>query len=188
MKNKKSLFIIITLAFILIVSGGVASFVLGLKADREGIQKRVADVNNEYESFSTNTSIFEEKRDELYNTTLGNLFYETMKDEDAKVKEELKKYEDLVDILTKNTKTLDGLCDNVYYPDSKVNAKCANYKSIYEQVVNYFISDINVYNSNIDKFNEYQKSNSSDIVIEKYKTDKKYIDYNNDKNYDGKEE
>ncbi|MBQ9019001.1 MAG: hypothetical protein IJ097_01650 [Bacilli bacterium] len=178
----------ITLSFILIVSGGVSSFVLGLKRDKEEIYKRINEVNDEFEVFSTNTSVFESKRDELHNEVLNNIYYDTMYDEDKNVKNTLSNYEHLVDELTKNTKKLNGLCEDVYYPDSKANAKCNNYKSIYEQVVNYFVSDISVYNSNVSKYNEYQKGNNSDLRVDKYKTKKDYIDYNNDKVYDGKEE
>ena len=188
MNYKKIAMGMMTLSFILIISGGVSSFVLGLKKDKQEIYNRINDVNDEFEVFSTNTSVFESTRDELYNVVLSNVYYDTMYDEDKKVKDTISNYEHLVDELTKNTKKLDKLCNDVYYPDSKVNTKCNNYKSIYEQVVNYFIGDIKVYNDNVDKYNEYQKSNNSDLRVDKYKTDKKYIDYNNDKSYDGKEE
>ncbi len=185
---KKIAMIMMTLSFILLISGGVSSFVLGLKKDKEEIYNRISEVNNEFEVFSTNTSVFEGFRDELYNVVLSNVYYDTMYDEDKAVKNKLSNYENLVDELTKNTKRLNKLCDDVYYPDSKVNTKCNNYKSIYEQVVNYFVSDINVYNENVVKYNEYQKNNNSDLRVDKYKTDKKYIDYNKDKEFDGKEE
>ena len=184
---KKIALYMMTLSFILIISGGVSSFVLGLKEDKEEIYNRINDVNDEFEVFSTNTSVFENFRDELYNVVLSNVYYDTMYDEDKNVKNKLSNYENLVDELTKNTKKLDNLCNDVYYPDSKVNTKCNNYKSIYEQVVNYFISDINVYNENVKKYNEYQKNNNSNLRVDKYKTSKKYIDYNNDNEYDGKE-
>lgn len=188
MNSKKIVFAMMTLSFVLIISGGVSSFVLGLKKDKEEILKRINEVNDEFEVFSTNTSVFETFRDELYNVVLSNVYYDTMYDEDKKVKNKLSNYENLVDELTKNTNKLDSLCDDVYYPDSKVNTKCNNYKSIYEQVVNYFISDINVYNENVKKYNEYQKNKNSDLRVDKYKTTKKYIDYNKDNEYDGKEE
>ena len=187
MNSKRLVLTMMTLSFILIISGGVSSFVLGLKKDKEEIYNRISDVNFEFETFSTNTSVFESFRDELYNVVLSNVYYDTMYDEDKTVKNKLSNYENLVDELTKNTKKLESLCDDVYYPDSKVNTKCNNYKSIYEQVVNYFVSDINVYNENVKKYNDYQKSNNSDLRVDKYKTKKKYIDYNNDKEYDGKE-
>ena len=185
---KKIAMAMMTLSFILIISGGVSSFVLGLQRDKEEIYNRINDVNDEFEVFSTNTSVFENFRDELYNVVLSNVYYDTMYDEDKSVKNKLSNYENLVDELTKNTKKLDKLCTDVYYPDSKVNTKCNNYRSIYEQVVNYFVSDINVYNNNVNKYNEYQKNNNSILRVDKYKTSKKYIDYNGDKEFDGKEE
>ena len=184
MNFKKIALAMMTLSFVLIISGGVSSFVLGLKKDKAEIYNRINEVNDEFETFSTNTSVFENFRDELYNVVLSNVYYDTMYDDDKVVKNKLSNYENLVDELTKNTKKLDKLCEDVYYPDSK----CNNYKSIYEQVVNYFISDVNVYNNNVKKYNEYQKNNNSDLRVDKYKTTKKYIDYNNDKEYDGKEE
>jgi len=184
---KKIALYMMTLSFILIISGGVSSFVLGLKEDKEEIYNRINDVNDEFEVFSTNTSVFENFRDELYNVVLSNVYYDTMYDEDKTVKNKLSNYENLVDQLTKNTKKLNRLCEDVYYPDSKVNTKCNNYKSIYEQVVNYFVTDINVYNENVKKYNEYQRNKNSDLRVDNYKTNKKYIDYNHDKEYDGKE-
>lgn len=185
---KKIALAMMTLSFVLIISGGVSSVVLGLQKDKEAVYNRINDVNDEFEVFSTNTSVFENYRDELYNIVLSNVYYDTMYDEDKEVKNKLSNYENLVDELTKNTKKLDKLCDDVYYPDSKVNTKCNNYKTIYEQVVNYFVGDINVYNDNVLKYNEYQRNKNSDLRVDKYKTDKKYIDYNKDKEFDGKEE
>lgn len=187
MNYKKIAMGIMTLSFVLIISGGVSSFVLGLQKDKEEIYNRIIEVNNEFEVFSTNTTVFENFRNELYNVVLSNVYYDTMYDEDKNVKNKLSNYENLVDEFTKNTKKLNDLCENVYYPDGKVNTKCSNYKLIYEQVVNYFVSDINVYNENVKKYNEYQKNNNSDLRVDKYKTSKVYIDYNNDNEYDGKE-
>ena len=75
----------------------------------------------------------------------------------------------------------------MYYPDGTIDSKCNNYKVIYEQVINYFVTDINNYNNNIKKYNEYQKSINSNLILNIYKTDKDYIDYNEDKIFDGKE-
>ena len=187
MNYKKISLILMTFSFVLIMSGGVSSFILGLKADREASFRRMHDVNDEFEVFSTNTTVFEEARDELYNVVLSNVYYDTMYQEDKSVKNKLSNYEQLVDELTKNTNKLDKLCSNMYYSDSTTNNRCRNYKSIYEQVMNYFVSDIKVYNENVNKYNKYQEENNSSLKIEKYKTNKNYIDYNNDKKYDGKE-
>ena len=188
MNYKKLAFKIMTLSFVLIISGCVSSFVLELKHDHEETYNRMYKVDDEFEVFSANTSVFEENRDELYNVVLSNVYYDTMYDEDKDIKNKLSNYENLVDELTKNTNNLNKLCNNMYYSSSTTNSKCNNYKSIYEQVVNYFVSDINIYNDNVDKYNKYQEENNSSLRISKYKTKKVYIDYNNDKKFDGKEE
>ena len=75
----------------------------------------------------------------------------------------------------------------IYYNDASVNSQCSNYKNIYEQVINYFVGDIKLYNDNVLKYNEYQKSIQSSLLVNNYVTDKNYIDYNGDKKYEGKE-
>jgi hypothetical protein len=188
MNSKKIAYILVTFSFIFIISGGVSSFLIGLKDDRVATLKRIDEVKDEFEVFSTNTSVFESFRDELYNNVFSNIYYETMHVNDVAVKNKLSNYENLVDELTKNTNNMNKLCDDMYYPDSEINNKCNNYKSIYEQVINYFVSDIAVYNSHIDKYNQFQASINSNLKLDYYKTDKDYIDYNKDKKFDGKEE
>ena len=185
---KKIVNTLLVLSLILIISGGVSSFVLGLKADRRETLNRMVEVNDVFEIFSANTTAFENLRDELYNEVLMNLYYDNMFVSDGIIKSKLSNYESLVDELENNANNLKKLCDDVYYPDGNVNNKCFNYKSIFEQVVNYFITDINIYNDNVKSYNEYQSSNNLTYFVKEYKTKKKYIDFNNDNVYDGKEE
>ncbi len=187
MNVKKISYILLAISFVMIISGGVSSFLMGLRTDKQMINKRMIDVSNEFEDFSTNTSLFETARDNLYEEILSNLFFDTMQQNDQIAKTRFSNYENMVDEISKQVKQLDHLCSDVYYPDSSVNNKCSNYQLIYEQVVNYFISDVKVYNENIKKFNEYQKSIYSGVSLEEYSTTKKFIDYNKDKQYDGKE-
>ena len=180
--------VLLVLSIVLIISGGVSTFILGLQADRTETLSRMVEVNDVFEIFSTNTTLFENTRDELYTNVLSNLYYDNMFETDGIIKVELNDYEKLVDELSNNAKVLNNLCEDVYYPDGNVNNKCFNYKSIYEQVVNYFISDINVYNKNVKSYNDYQTGLGSSNLVKEYKTKKKYIDYNNDNVYEGKEE
>lgn len=186
MNIRKIAYGILTLSLILIISGGFSSFLVGLRNDKQETLKRINVVNDEFEIFSTNTSIFENYRDDIYSNVLEGVVCNQLVESDKNIKNSLSNYENIVDELEKSTKKLDKICTDVYYPDSSANSKCSNYKSIYEQVVNYFISDINVYNKNIKLCNSMNASNSA--VLKNYKTDKKYIDYNNDKKFDGKEE
>lgn len=180
--------VLLVLSIVLIISGGVSTFILGLKADRTETLNRMVEVNDVFEIFSANTTAFENSRDELYNDVLSNLYYDNMYNTDGIIKVKLSNYESLVDELGKNAKTLNALCEDVYYPDGNVNNKCFNYKSIYEQVVNFFLSDIEVYNKNVKEYNDYQTANNLTFLVKEYKSKKKYIDYNEDGVFDGKED
>ena len=177
---------LMTLSFVMIISGGVSSFVLGLKKDHEETQRRIVIVNDEFEVLSTNTSVFEEFRDQLYVSTLSNIYYDTLAQDDKIIKNQFSNYENIVDEISKKVKVLDQLCDDMYYPDGSVNGKCNNYKLIYEQVVNCFIGDTKVYNKYIKEYNQSVKDMDS-TILEEYHTKKDYIDYNHDKEFSGKE-
>jgi len=185
---KRVAYVILLISIIMIVSGGVSSFLSGIRKDREATYNRMADVSDAFEEFSTEVSLFEDYRDNLYEKYLANLTYDNMKKNDATIKKELNNYEDMVDSITNKTKTLNALCEDVYYPESSINNKCSNYKNIYEQVNNYYVLDIKTYNSNIKKYNDYQKSKKSNLSLKKYSTKKDYIDYNEDGKIEGKDE
>ena len=78
MNFRRLAYIIMTFSFVLIISGGVSSFLIGLREDREEINRRQVNVNDIFEVFSTNTSVFEAERDQLYNDVLKQLYYDTM--------------------------------------------------------------------------------------------------------------
>ena len=75
MKGKKWAFILLAVSLILLISGGVTSFLISLKEDRELTLQRMVVVNDEFEDFSTSTTAFETYRDELYNNVLGVLSF-----------------------------------------------------------------------------------------------------------------
>ena len=184
MKSKKIGLAILMISIVMIISGTVCAFVVSLKADREATQARMLVVNDEFENFNQSVSAFETEREALYTQYLGNVFYDTLAKDDTMLKEKLSNYESVVDGIAKQVKTMDGLCKDVYYPDSSVNSKCSDYKLVYEQVMNYFVSDVGVYNNTIKTFNEqYAKNNK----LVNYETKKDYVDFNKDGAFDGKE-
>ena len=106
---------------------------------------------------------------------LFNVYYDIMYANDSSVKAKLDEYEEIVNTLKVDTEKLNGLCGNVYYPKSDVNNMCVNYKSIFEQVVNYYVSDIKTYNSNINQYNAYQTAIQSELLVDEYLTKYKYV-------------
>lgn len=187
MKSRKLGVALLMLSIVMIISGSVCAFVVSLKEDREATQARMVVVTDEFYAFNDNVNIFEEAREALYVQYLGNVYYDTLSVEDAMLKEKINNYESIVDEIDKKVKTLDGLCKDVYYPDSSINSKCSDYKLVYEQVVNYFVGDVGVYNNTIKTFNEQQTAIGSTLLLEEYKTNKKYVDVNKDGAFDGKE-
>lgn len=187
MKSKKFGVALLMISIVMIISGTVCTFVVSLKADREATQARMVVVNDEFESFNKSVTTFEEARETLYTQYLGNVYYETLATDDVMLKEKISNYESIVDGIDKQVKTMNSLCKDVYYPDSSVNSKCSDYKLVYEQVINYFVKDISVYNDTIKTFNEQQVAAGSTLALVEYTTDRVYIDYNKDGAFDGKE-
>ena len=188
MLSKKYIYYILALGLVLVIAGGFSSFLNGLKADRELVARRMEDVSSVYEAFNTDVSLFGDYREDFHDSILENLYYETMYNSDTLVKNEFIKYEKMVDDITDSVKALDTLCKDVYYPQSNINNMCMNYPSIYEQVMNYFVVDVNEYNEIVKDYNSYQNTNNSTYYVKEYSTTKDYIDYNGDKVFEGKEE
>lgn len=186
MNIRKIAYGLLTLSLVLIMSGGFSSFLIGLRKDKENTLNLMKVVDDEFETFSANTSVFESFREDLYAEVLEGIVCNQFILNDAAIKNKLSNYENLVDELSKNVKKLDKLCVDVYYPNSTTNNKCLNYKSIYEQVNNYYVTDINNYNKNIKQCNS--SASGDTMLLKEFKNDKKYIDFNGDKKFDGKEE
>ena len=178
----------ILVSIVMISSGLVTSLIVGLKEDKQLTRKRMDEVKLEYEDYSTMISLFEEKRDGLYGSVFNNLTYETMFANNKVMFNEVSNYEAMVDEIKKNTNKMDKLCMDVYYPDSNVNSICNNYRTIFEQVNNYFVIDITEFNKNIDKYNTYVIGLDPNLVIKKYETKKKMIDFDDDGVIVGKDE
>ena len=187
LKIRKVAYSMMTISFIFIMAGAVYTFILGLRQDQNEVAYRFSEVQTVFESFSTNTSLFENYREKLFNGILSNTYYDAFYRQDSVIKNNLSNYEKIVNDIEKNVGELKSLCNDVYYYDASVNTQCSNYKNIYEQVVNYFVGDIKLYNDNVLKYNDYQKSIQSTLFINNYVTNKNYIDYNGDKKYEGKE-
>ena len=185
--KKKNIIILSIIGFILIVIGGSMLFIRSLKNDRAATLLRMNDVATEYKSFENQIDTFNDMRNSLYLNVFENVYYDTMAAKDPAVKSNFSEYEIIVNGIAASATNLSNLCGTIYYPDSSINRNCKSFSSVYEQVVNAFVSDVKLYNNNISQYNKYQKENDSTSSLENYKTDKKYIDYNNDGKYEGKE-
>lgn len=187
-RNRKISFIMILVSIFMIISGSLSSLIIGLKEDKKMTNMRMNEVNLEYEDYSTMVSLFEEERDSMYGNVFNNLTYDNLFANNKYLSNKISNYEAMVDEIHKSIRKLDDLCNDMYYPDSSVNSICNNYKIIYEQVNNYFVLDVKEYNENVNKYNEYIKGIDPNLVIKKYETEKKLIDFDNDGEIVGKDE
>lgn len=185
---KKLSILLFVFGFLFIFSGVGVGFISDLKKDREATLERMEDVKVQYRSFSDSIDVFNDLRNSLYLNVFENVYIDTMASNDVAVKEMLFNYESSVNGVTTAVLELSNLCGDIYFFDDNINEKCSGFSNVYEQVVNAFVSDVELYNNNILQYNEYQKESEEATLLESYVTEKEYIDYNNDKKFDGKEE
>lgn len=184
----KKRYVILIVGILLIISGLISSFIISFQNDKKETLKRESKVERIYNDFYNKSTRFNETREDIYNNILNDTYYDLVIENDSIYKNKFSDYELLVDKIEKLAKELKTLCTNVYYSSSSVNNKCSTYSVTYEQINNYFVTDIKLYNEYINKSNTYQRELSNNNVVLGYVTKKEYIDYNNDKDYDGKED
>lgn len=188
--HSKKLGIMILIGFLLIVIGIISYIVINYNDDQAEVRKRMETVRDSYEAFKTDVESFNSIRDNIYNSVItDNMYYQTLKDNDASFKELYKSYSNSLDKIDKDYMKVKDKCINVLHPEADVNNKCEAIVSSYEEVVNTYISDINSYNNLITSYNKWlSDTNSSDVKLEEIKLDRDYLDINGDREYNGKKD
>ena len=190
-KRSKKVKILVIIGITCIVWGFITMFISSVKKDQKEMNSRMDIINKSYKDFSKKIEEFNTMRDSLHKEFLDKVYYETLVTQDTEFKNKLKTYEELVSNISLSTKdNLRKYCiDDIYYSSSDVNSECAAFKLGYEEMVNSFVDDINQYNSNLVQYNAWLDSEgkTDSIHLEGYETKKKYIDYNKDGEYSGKE-
>ena len=188
--HSKKLGIMILIGFLLIVIGIISYIIINYNSDQAEVKKRMEAVRDSYETFKTDVEAFNSIRDDIYtNVFTDDMYYQTLKDNDASFKELYKSYSESLDKIDKDYSGVKDKCINVLHPEADVNNKCEAIISSYEEVVNTYISDVKSYNSLIDSYNKWLiDTNSSDTKLEKIKLDREYLDINGDREYNGKKD
>lgn len=185
----KQVKILFSLGVFFIIVGLITNFTISFNADKEEVSIRMKQVNQTYQVFKREANVFSNTRDNLYDNVFSELYFENLNLSINNCLIELEKYEQKLDEMGKIAEELKNSCGNIYFPESDINSKCQTYALSYEEMVNYFMNDIVQVNQNIEQYNKYNEENKTGIApIQKYNTTKKYIDFNNDKEYAGKED
>ncbi len=186
--SKKKKVLIISLIVLLIFVSLISFFVISFNNDRKKTLKKMDNIIILYDKFSSKVDSFNTIREDIYGNVLSNVYYDTLKANYDLWNTKLLDYEKFVDQIDSQFSKLRKSCDGVYYPDSNINNKCQAFIVAYEEIKNSFVSDISLFNKNIDEYNSYSKEQGASDTLEKYNTKKKYVDYNHDKKYSGKDE
>ena len=188
--HSKKLGIMILIGFLLIVIGIISYIIINYNSDQAEVKKRMETVRDSYESFKTDVEAFNSIRDNIYtNVFTDDMYYQTLKDNDASFKELYKSYSENLDKIDNDYMKVKDKCINVLHPEADVNNKCEAIVSSYEEVVNTYISDVNNYNNLITSYNKWlSDTNSSDTKLEEIKLDRDYLDINGDREYNGKKD
>lgn len=186
--KKKKIILIISLLVALIFISIVSLFIISFKNDRKETLEKMDNINILYDDFKNRVDSFNTIREDIYANVLSNVYYDTLQVNYNVWINKFMNYEEFIDNIDKDFKNLKKSCDGVYYPELEINNKCQSFIIAYEEINNSFVSDIEVFNKNIGEYNVYMKEQNSNEVLKKYSTNRKYIDYNHDKEYFGKDD
>ena len=179
----KKKMIIIICSIVLIIGILITWFIISINNDKKKTLKRMDNIVSQYDKFKESVLEFNDNREKIYNEMFNDLYLDTIKSNYGVWISKLSEYEKFVDKVNKESFDLKKQCKNVYYPNQEINNKCRAFIIAYEEVNNYFVSDVDLFNRNIDSYNNEEESS-----LDKYKTKKIYIDFDGDKKYRGKEE
>lgn len=166
MNRKTVIIIVITIVVLALLGLGIFKFIDDIKRDKEAALIQMNEINEYYDSFVENVDYFNLKREEL-KIILTDLYYENLSKNYSKINTSLLEYDNIIAKIVKDGNNLNDKCGK-YYSDPNVNKKCESYKISYETAMNVYTTDIDNYNSLIDKYNEWTKTNTKYKELEHF--------------------
>ena len=182
--------VIIISLIIIIISGlvfGGYLFIKDFNEDKEKTLETMNKIKEEYKKFSPLVEKFSDERTNFYNTKEELLFLESINDNREQINLMMADYNNVVLEAHNTSKYLQKNCKREYASHS-VNNTCNLFKQGYEAIMNYYKTDIELYNKIVIDYNNWITENLYDIepltAIE-LTLHKDYIDYDNDGSYLG---
>ena len=103
--HNKHLGILIFIGFLLIIIGIVSYIVINYNSDQAEVKRRMDEVRESYKTFKTDVESFNSIREDIYtNVITDNMYYQTLKDNDASYKEIFNNYKDSLEKIEKRFK------------------------------------------------------------------------------------
>ena len=176
--KKKYVFISMGIILVLTVIVSGVLLVNSFNKDKQEMLENGYLINESYDKVKSEVINYNQMRVDIA-SLIDNFYYSTIVNEYEENLDKFKKYDDIVNNITKEINVIDGKCNQIYQ-DKKINNICNNYKVDYETIVNVFVNDINNYNNKLSNYNKDEEKN-----LELFKSNyiNNYIDYNNDSVY-----
>jgi len=188
MKKKVIIAIIIILFLAGLVFGGYM-FVKDFSEDQKQTLKIMDKIKEKYKDFSPLVEKFSESRTNFYTAKEELFFLESINDNRETINTMMTDYYNLVMEVHNSSTYLQENCAREYSNHS-VNNTCNLFKQGYEAVMNYYLTDVEVYNKIVTEYNNWLTENSlthEPLTMQEFSLYKSYIDYDNDESYLGGE-
>lgn len=184
--SKKKKIIIISIVLVILLA--IVLFTLSLVKDKSDSKKAMKEVEIDYTLFTEDANKFSETRDYIYENIFGEGYADNFKNNYSKFYEVFDSYKKELNKINKDSKNLKKDCNGIYYTSKDINTKCSSFVINYESINNYYVLDVKRFNILIKEYNKYlDDDKSSDKHLSLYKAGYKYLDFNRDNKYEGKE-
>ncbi len=181
---KKFIIVVVIIFIILGVSGFL--FVLDFKKDQTETRQKMLEVSKNYSVFNEKITEYAKLREEVYNS-LKDTYLEELSKNCSNLNDLIVKYENSIKAVENASSNLKDIC-TIKFNDASANNKCTTFKANYEAANNYYISDIKSYNKTVENYNKWAESGNYDKLNKgEFVVYKKYIDFDEDGEYFGKE-
>lgn len=186
MNKKKVIFVITIILLVIFLTLGIILVVNNEKQKEKQNLEDINLINTNYESLKSYVDVFNENRVSIYNNILNNFYYEEVENNYDSWINLFKDYEKSVISMKNIIDTLDVKC-KLKYDDNNIKQKCINYKKTYESVVNTLVKDVEVFNNQLNNYNQWIEKENGYPKKGNYTSNfNDYIDYDNDKAFSGK--
>jgi len=181
---KRKAILVFVVGILLVGIGFIMSFVKSFAKDVSEQQENIEIIEKEYSNFKDLLQSFNGDRELVYTDLFNNMFIENLEGSYDSWVIMLQDYEKTAYQIFEYKSFLQEKCYDVLYNDSNIQSKCDSMLISYETANNYFVKDINKWNSFVDSYNNQ--------VEEIYMRDgfdlktRNYIDFNDDGEYLGK--
>ncbi len=186
---KRVLFGIITLLGIGLIATGITIIYKDNNNKRIALEQLKENIISNYEIFKSKVEVFSENRGNISQQLNDIKYLSELKTNYTSLIQSFQEYEQSLRDIDEASVELKVDCLENTFKDTNINNKVSAFIINYEQVVNYFIKDVNDFNAEIQKYNAWVSAqtvpNEKDKLQEYKSTYIDYVDIDGDGVYNG---